>query len=150
VRVRRRACSLLTLRRDLPPTGGFESIKYKRNLPFRGPGAYVILGTVTAVCAYGFYRLGQGNLERRCVCVWCCQVLLTIHSELERERAWSRIHLVPLLLAEGDRDLFRRQQAAIAREQTIMKDVPGWEVRRSAWFGSLAHFLQVGKSVYSA
>jgi len=52
-----------------------------------------------------------------------------MHSELERERAWSRIHLVPLLLAEGDRDLFRRQQAAIAREQTIMKDVPGWEVR---------------------
>jgi len=23
--------------------------------------------------------------------------------ELEREKAWSRIHLVPLLLAEGDR-----------------------------------------------
>jgi hypothetical protein len=51
--------------RDMPPVGGFESIKYKRNLPFRGPGAYVILGGVTAICAYGFYRLGKGNLERR-------------------------------------------------------------------------------------
>ena len=42
---------------------------------------------------------------------------------------WSRIHLVPLLLAEGDRDAYRRRQAAIARESEIMKDVKGWEVR---------------------
>ena len=48
--------------------------------------------------------------------------------ELQREKVWSRIHLVPLLLAEGDRDAYRRQQAALAREREIMKDVPGWEV----------------------
>lgn len=51
----------------MPPPGGFESVKYKRNLPLKGPGAYVILGGVTAICAYGFYRLGKGNLERRYV-----------------------------------------------------------------------------------
>ena len=51
----------------MPPAGGFEAIKYKRNLPSRGPGAYAILGGVTAICAYGFYRLGMGNLERRYV-----------------------------------------------------------------------------------
>ena len=51
------------------------------------------------------------------------------HRELQREKVWSRIHLVPLLMAEGDRDLYRRQQAALAREKEIMKDVPGWEVR---------------------
>ena len=45
--------------------GGFEALKYKRNLPFRGPGSLVILGGVTGICAYGFYRLGKGNLERR-------------------------------------------------------------------------------------
>lgn len=33
-----------------------------------------------------------------------------------------------MLMAEGDRDLYRRQQAALAREKEIMKDVPGWEV----------------------
>lgn len=44
-------------------------------------------------------------------------------SELQREKAWSRIHLVPLLLAEGDRDAYRRSQAALAREKEIMKDV---------------------------
>lgn len=48
--------------------------------------------------------------------------------ELQREKAWSRIHLVPLLVAEGDRDTYRRSQAALAREREIMKDVKGWEV----------------------
>lgn len=51
----------------MPPPGGFDAIKYKRNLPLRGPSGLVILGGVTAVCAYGFYRLGKGNLEKRCV-----------------------------------------------------------------------------------
>ncbi|TCD67569.1 hypothetical protein EIP91_012266 [Steccherinum ochraceum] len=102
----------------MPPAGGFEAIKYKRNLPFRGPSGVVILGGVTAVCAYGFYRLGLGNLERR---------------ELQREKTWSRIHLVPLLLAEADRDAYRRQQAALEREKEIMKDVPGWEAGKSVY-----------------
>jgi len=35
---------------------------------------------------------------------------------------------VPLLLAEGDRDTYRREQAALEREKEIMKDVQGWEV----------------------
>ena len=51
--------------RDMPPAGGFENVKYKRNLPFRGPGGLAILGGVTAICAYGFYRVGLGNLEKR-------------------------------------------------------------------------------------
>ncbi|XP_006456821.1 GRIM19 NADH ubiquinone oxidoreductase [Agaricus bisporus var. bisporus H97] len=108
-------------RQDMPPSGGFEAIKYKRNLPFRGPGGLAILGGVTAICAYGFYRVGKGNLEKR---------------ELRREKAWSRIHLVPLLLAESDRDAYRREQAALAREREIMKDVPGWEVGRSVYSSS--------------
>ena len=62
-------CAIIILtdipRRDMPPPGGFEAVKYKRNLPFRGPSGLVILGAVTAVCAYGFYRVGKGNLERR-------------------------------------------------------------------------------------
>lgn len=35
---------------------------------------------------------------------------------------------MPLLLAEADRDTYRREQATLAREKEIMKDVPGWEV----------------------
>ena len=56
----------------------------------------------------------------------------TCTSELEREKRWSRIHLVPLLLAEQDRDLYRREQAALAREKEIMSDVPGWEVSNAS------------------
>ncbi|TFK68189.1 hypothetical protein BDN72DRAFT_769652 [Pluteus cervinus] len=105
----------------MPPPGGFEAVKYKRNLPFRGPSALVLLGTVTAICGYGFYRVGKGNLEKR---------------ELQREKVWSRIHLVPLLMAEGDRDAYRREQAALARERLIMKDVEGWEPGKGSYHSS--------------
>jgi hypothetical protein len=32
-------------------------------------------------------------------------------SELAREKMWSRIHLIPVLQAEEDRDLVRRQKS---------------------------------------
>lgn len=51
-----------------------------------------------------------------------------MYRELKREDTWARIYLVPLLLAEGDRDAHRREQASLAREREIMKDVKGWEV----------------------
>ena len=52
---------------DLPPPGGFEQVRYKRNLPVRGPGGAVVFGGIFAICAWGFYRVGQGNLEKRYV-----------------------------------------------------------------------------------
>lgn len=54
----------------MPPPGGFENVKYKRNLPFRGPSGAVVLAGVFGVCAFGFYKLGQGNLEKRCVAIF--------------------------------------------------------------------------------
>ncbi|KDN36141.1 GRIM-19 [Tilletiaria anomala UBC 951] len=107
-----------SFKQDLPPQGGYAPIRYKRNLPARGPGGIAIFGGVLAICAWGFYRVGQGNLEQR---------------ELKRERAWSRIHLVPMLLAEADRDTYRREQAQLSREKEIMKDVPGWEAGKSVY-----------------
>jgi NADH dehydrogenase (ubiquinone) 1 alpha subcomplex subunit 13 len=50
--------------------------------------------------------------------------------ELDRESAWTRIHLTPLLVAEADRDLYRRTKASIAREAAIMEHVQGWKVRK--------------------
>ena len=41
-------------------------------------------------------------------------------SELAREKMWSRIHLIPMLQAEEDRDLVRRQWADKAREKELM------------------------------
>jgi hypothetical protein len=71
---------------------------------------------------FGRYRRGKLKL------IWA----LMSFRELRREKVWSRIHLVPLLLAEGDRDAYRRQLAALEREKEIMKDVKGWQVRVSS------------------
>lgn len=43
-----------------------------------------------------------------------------ISSELAREKMWSRIHLIPVLQAEEDRDLVRRHWAEKAREKELM------------------------------
>lgn len=111
-----------------------------------------MLGASLLVCGYGMYKVGQGNLEKRYVsslhfrqtlpsllgaCMPTCMIYADVSlacRELKREKVWSRIHLVPLLLAEGDRDAFRREQAALAREKEIMKDVPGWEVSTESYY----------------
>lgn len=49
----------------MPPPGGYEAVRYKRNLPFRGPSGAVIIFGVAAVSAFGFWRVGLGNLEKR-------------------------------------------------------------------------------------
>lgn len=46
-------------------------------------------------------------------------------SELAREKMWSRIHLIPLLQAEEDRDQIRRHWADKEREKELM----GSEIR---------------------
>ncbi|KAJ1719744.1 hypothetical protein LPJ53_005540 [Coemansia erecta] len=106
---------------DMPPKGGFSSIRYERRLPKRGPSGIAMFGILGGVMGYGWYRLYLGLDERR---------------ELEREKIWSRIHLTPLLIAEADRDEYRRKCAALERERVIMKDVPGWEAGKSVYNGT--------------
>lgn len=55
------------------------------------------------------------------------------NRELEREKVWSRIHLIPLLQAEADRDTYRREVASKEREAEIMKDVKGWKAGESVY-----------------
>ncbi|KAI9841118.1 MAG: hypothetical protein M1838_003705 [Thelocarpon superellum] len=90
---------------DLPPSGGYEPIQYKRNLPARGfrPAYYLL--AVGAIMTYGFYKLGIGIREQ---------------NELAREKMWGRIHLIPLLQAEEDRDLVRRHWADKEREKEFL------------------------------
>ncbi|AYO44254.1 NADH dehydrogenase [ubiquinone] 1 alpha subcomplex subunit 13 [Malassezia restricta CBS 7877] len=108
----------VTYKQDLPPQGGYAPIRYKRNLPARGPSGVMLMLSAVGITAFGFWRLGLGNVERR---------------ELARERAWSRIYLAPLLLAEADRDAYRRDRASELREKKLMKDVPGWEAGKSVY-----------------
>ncbi|KAL8706210.1 MAG: hypothetical protein Q9201_000716 [Fulgogasparrea decipioides] len=90
---------------DLPPTGGYEPVQYKRNLPARGfrPGYYLF--GVFAIMTYGWYKYIKGVREL---------------NELGREKMWSRIYLTPLLQAEEDRDQVRRHWADQDREQELL------------------------------
>lgn len=45
---------------------------------------------------------------------------IILSSELGREKMWARIHLIPLLQAEEDRDQVRRHYADKAREQELL------------------------------
>ena len=119
---------------DMPPTGGYSPVQYKRNLPVRGfrPAAY-LFGTA-ALMTYGFWRVGQGIREHKCVESYLgvrskafehdWDVIGTSantwHSELAREKMWARIHLIPALQAEEDRDQVRRYLADKAREKELL------------------------------
>jgi hypothetical protein len=50
---------------DMPPTGGYEPVQYRRNLPIRGfrPAYYLL--AVGVICTYGFYKMGKGIREQK-------------------------------------------------------------------------------------
>lgn len=55
-------------------------------------------------------------------------------SELAREKIWSRIHLIPLLQAEEDRDQARRYFADKAREKELLgTDTKVYNTDRYVW-----------------
>ncbi|BFZ54236.1 NADH dehydrogenase 1 alpha subcomplex subunit 13 ndufa13/GRIM19 [Savitreella phatthalungensis] len=103
---------------DMPPSGGFAPVQYKRNLPARGFRPSYYLFAMGVFCTYGFYKLSLGQEEKR---------------ELQRENVWSRLHLTPILQAETDRDNVRRRLASQAREKKIMENVPGWDETASVY-----------------
>ncbi|KAJ5668134.1 uncharacterized protein N7477_006704 [Penicillium maclennaniae] len=90
---------------DMPPLGGYAQVQYKRNIPARGFKPWQYMLGMHAIMAYGFYRYFQGVREQR---------------ELAREKMWSRLHLMPLLQAEEDRDQVRRYYADKAREKELL------------------------------
>lgn len=50
---------------DMPPSGGYDPVQYKRNLPARGFRPSWYLAIVGAVCAYGWYKAGKGIRESK-------------------------------------------------------------------------------------
>lgn len=55
--------------------------------------------------AYGWRQVFIGQREK---------------NEMAREKMWSRIHLIPVMQAEEDRDQVRRYYADLAREQALL------------------------------
>ncbi|KAK0385517.1 hypothetical protein NLU13_6697 [Sarocladium strictum] len=96
---------LPVMTQDMPPKGGYEPIQYKRNLPAKGFRPGVLLLGMGAVMGFGWYKLIHGIREA---------------NELAREKMWARIHLIPLLQAEEDRDQVRRYWADQAREKELL------------------------------
>ncbi|KAI9676894.1 MAG: hypothetical protein M1817_006733 [Caeruleum heppii] len=90
---------------DLPPVGGYDPVQYKRNIPARGFRPVYYLAAVGLIMTYGFIKVGKGIREQ---------------NELAREKMWSRIHLIPVLQAEEDRDLVRRHLADRKREKELL------------------------------
>lgn len=102
--------------------------KLQRNLPARGFRPSVMLFGVAGLMTFGFWKVGKGIREQKYdpltkPSLWMPKSeLLTLwgNSELAREKMWSRIHLIPLLTAEEDRDLVRRHYADQAREKKLL------------------------------
>ncbi|KKY34066.1 putative nadh:ubiquinone oxidoreductase 14kd subunit [Diaporthe ampelina] len=90
---------------DMPPVGGYDPVQYKRNLPARGFKPATLLAIGGGVMLYGWYYFGKGAREQR---------------ELAREKMWARIHVIPALQAEEDRDQVRRHLADQQRERDLM------------------------------
>jgi hypothetical protein len=90
---------------DMPPVGGYDAVQYKRNIPARGFRPAAILAGCGVFMIYGWYKLTKGIREQ---------------NEYAREKMWSRIHLIPALQAEEDRDQVRRYLADQAREKELL------------------------------
>lgn len=78
---------------------------------------------------FGWYKLVVGIREQKYVlpfspptCPHPDRALTIPVSELAREKMWGRIHLIPLLQAEEDRDQVRRHLADQAREKELLGD----------------------------
>lgn len=90
---------------DMPPVGGYGPVQYKRNIPARGFRPITYLVGMHLFMAYGYYKLFYGIREQ---------------NELAREKVWGRLHILPLLQAEEDRDQVRRHFADKAREKELL------------------------------
>eukprot|EP00238_Polyblepharides_amylifera_P015885 CAMPEP_0196585018 /NCGR_PEP_ID=MMETSP1081-20130531/49338_1 /TAXON_ID=36882 /ORGANISM="Pyramimonas amylifera, Strain CCMP720" /LENGTH=134 /DNA_ID=CAMNT_0041906425 /DNA_START=134 /DNA_END=538 /DNA_ORIENTATION=- len=98
---------------DLPPPGGFPTVRYARRIPNTGPSGIAIFGISGLIMGYGFYLVKQGNDARKAS---------------RDEQYAARQTLLPLLQAEEDRRFAGVQDAYNAREAEIMKNTPGWKV----------------------
>lgn len=79
---------------------------------------------------YGYYKLFHGIREQKYVthrfppdrtqkdAQWL--ITIDLNSELAREKVWGRLHILPLLQAEEDRDQVRRHFADKAREKELL------------------------------
>ncbi|XP_006885920.1 PREDICTED: yjeF N-terminal domain-containing protein 3 [Elephantulus edwardii] len=101
------------VKQDMPPTGGYAPIDYKRNLPRRGLSGYSMFAIGIGTLLFGYWSMMKWNRERRRLLI----------EDLE-----THIALLPLLQAEADRRVLQMLRENLEEEAIIMKDVPDWKV----------------------
>lgn len=97
---------------DLPPKGGYPKIHYERVLAktyFSGKTLLLMYFGLTAVSSVAFYGISY-----------------KIHCD-NLENLGGEIAMYPMLLAEKDRMYLRQLNRNREAEESLMKDVEGWE-----------------------
>lgn len=113
-------------KQDIPPTNGFTSIPYKRNLPLRGPPGWMLIFGLACVTGIGFYYSRKGY---------------HIQWELEREMLQARLHLEPFLQAEKDRFYLRAREISRQLERETMKNVSDWNMNEPMYHHSSVKYI---------
>uniref|UniRef100_A0A672M8C5 NADH dehydrogenase [ubiquinone] 1 alpha subcomplex subunit 13 n=2 Tax=Sinocyclocheilus grahami TaxID=75366 RepID=A0A672M8C5_SINGR len=118
--------SVLMVKQDMPPTGGYGPVDYRRNLPRRGLSGYSMFGVGVGLMVFGYWRLFRWNRERR---------------RLHIEELEARISLLPLLQAEHDRRTLRMLRENLEEEAVIMKDVGEKMFHTDRWVSPITEEL---------
>ncbi|KAL4444624.1 hypothetical protein ABPG77_002441 [Micractinium sp. CCAP 211/92] len=103
---------------DGPPPGGFPAVRYARRVPSTGPSGITLFAVGAAIMAFGFYKVGQSNRERRAI---------------KAANYEARAALVPFLQAEEDRRWVNANRTFQAKQAEIMKNVPDYKVGESVY-----------------
>ncbi|XP_014783169.1 NADH dehydrogenase [ubiquinone] 1 alpha subcomplex subunit 13 [Octopus bimaculoides] len=102
-----------SFKQDLPPQGGYGSIKWMKEVAKRGPSGFFKFSTFIALSLAGYT-------------VWTFQAKHWKRYRLEMQDARNAVE--PLFLAEVDRMYLRRLRDNRQEEKELMKDVPNWKV----------------------
>ncbi|GMH55076.1 hypothetical protein TL16_g01813 [Triparma laevis f. inornata] len=103
---------------DMPPAGGYPSIKYDRFLPNRGPSGLQLWIGGALVSGFGFYLLGSENIKR---------------NADKAEKREARLSLYPYLQAESDRSYVKSEIESLKEEAELMKGNKGWKVGENVY-----------------
>jgi NADH dehydrogenase (ubiquinone) 1 alpha subcomplex subunit 13 len=97
-----------------------EKVDIARVARARGPTGFQIWAISTVGIMYGFYRVGQYNRNKS------AEKMLALQA---------RYAMIPVLQAEEDMWYLQREEQNLRKEREIMKDVPGFMVGASPYFG---------------
>ncbi|CAD7086973.1 unnamed protein product [Hermetia illucens] len=110
--------STSTFRQDMPPEGGYKKIPYARVPARQYFSGYQMIAGFAGITAFGFVMYYQSMKWVR-------------RNEIEQRSARNAI--LPLLLAERDREYLKQLRRNRDEEEKLMANVKGWKV--GTWYG---------------